>query len=361
MRIAFVDTYYAEFLNSLGRIPFEKTYDEVLADTLARQFGTADFYSREFRKIGWEVIDIIGNYWSLQCRAKGAMRAIENSPYEGYGGRVLFQLEDFKPDVVFVQDLSFFSVDQLQELNKKCVLVAQLSCEMPSAAIVRQFHTIFTSFPHFLPRLKALGVNAVYMPLAFHESVLPWNTISEYGNYLATHERDIDVSFVGGIGWQWKHGLEVLEAVAREIPTFQWWGYGVEQLKADSPLRRCYKGTAWGSQMYQIYQRSKIVINRHGEIAEGYSNNMRMTEVAGCGALLMTEESKNLYDLFPPGSCVCYTSPADLVNRIKFYLPRDIMRSEVANHGQQLVLRRHTYAHRVPKIAEVLTNAMSHA
>ncbi len=341
MRIAFIDRYYTDFLKTitLGN----QSYEEELAKILARQFGTADFYSREFKKLGWWTMDIIANDGDLQSRW-GRRRGHLGPPEE----MVWHQVRDYKPEVLFIQDLSLFSAEELKRLRENHLLVAQCSCALPDSERVRQFHTIFTSFPHYVFKLKALGVNAVYMPLAFHESVLKPEV-----------ERDIDVSFVGGIGWQWKQGLEVLEAVASEIPTFQWWGYGVEHLKAESPLRRCYKGTAWGSEMYAIYQRSKIVINRHGEIAANYANNMRMYEASGCGAILLTEEKQNMLDLFE-GRIITYVSPEDAVASIRKLFANPHAK-DFGRIGQEYTLQHHTYAHRVPKIAEVLTNAMSHA
>ena len=57
--------------------------------------------------------------------------------------------------------------------------------------------------------------------------------------------------------------------------------------------------------MYKVYGRSKIVINRHGEVAQGFANNMRMFEATGMGALLMTGQSPNLSDFFSEKECVC--------------------------------------------------------
>ncbi len=341
-RIIFVDTYYDAFLKTLTL--GNGTYQEELDKVLARQFGTADFYSREFRKLGWEAIDIIANYEQLQ-----GLWASENGDITA---RILQQqITSYYPDVVFIQDSSLLK--QIDFLRWNAIVVAQCSCELPKNVDLSNVDVVFTSFPHYIPKLKALGVNAVYMPLAFHESVLKPPVV-----------RDIDVSFVGGIGWQWKQGLEVLEAVAREIPTFQWYGYGYEQLKPTSPLRPCYMGQAWGDRMYEIYQRSKIVINRHGEIAENYANNMRMYEATGCGAMLITERRDNLGDLFPSGSVGMYDNAGadDLIYKINTALHSDgEWWRDVAAKGQAHTLNNHTYAHRVPKIAEVLTNAMSHA
>lgn len=345
MKIAILDTYYPDALKAmpLGNGSYQEELDKVLGF----QFGTSDFYSREFRKIGWDALDIIANHEPLQRLWK---RENKVNPNTSHIQTALRQIEEYNPDIVFVQDLSFFDVVSLGFLSRKYLLVAQCSCALTETNKVKAFHTIFTSFPHFVPKLKALGVNAVYMPLAFHESVLTEPV-----------KRDIDVSFVGGLGWQWVKGREVLDAVAREIPTFQWWGYGADRLP-DGPLKEKYRGPAWGRDMYSIYKRSKIVINRHGEIAGNYANNMRMYEATGCGAALVTELKDNLLSMFEYGEMCAYDSPSNAVGVIRLMLEHwQGSGVDIAKRGQNRTLAEHTYAHRIPKIAEVLTEALQTA
>ena len=46
---------------------------------------------------------------------------------------------------------------------------------------------------------------------------------------------------------------------------------------------------------------TRIVVNRHIDVAEGYANNMRLYEATGMGALLITDRGRNLGELFEPG------------------------------------------------------------
>jgi hypothetical protein len=93
-----------------------------------------------------------------------------------------------------------------------------------SGSIVR---SVVHEFPHYVEQFANLGVRAVFNPLGFDPIVLQ--------RTLEPKERDIDVSFVGGVGnpSHWKYGMEVLNAVAEAIPTFKWWGYGVETLPGE--------------------------------------------------------------------------------------------------------------------------------
>jgi len=348
MKIAILDSYYPEVIKA---IPFDPScsYESQLAAVLGRQFGTAAFYSNNLRALGHECIDIITNHPGLM-----SMRSLES------------QLSEFQPDVVFLQDLSI-------EFNYKPALVAaQFSCPWAGDRNVQKAQIAFTSFPHYVPRIEALGVKAVYLPLAFEPSILDYEQIDVrdvddvgprfINGSVIERKRDIDISFVGGVGrsLHWQQGTDVLEAVAAAFPErFQWWGYGLDRLSADSPLRRCYKGEAWGRAMFDIYRRSKIVVNRHGEVAEGFANNMRMYEATGCGALLLTD---NQTDLFEEGNeILTYRSTDDAVQKLRQFAdrpPEYSLGRDIAHFGQQRTLRDHTYAQRMKTISEVLTGML---
>lgn len=345
-RIAIVDTNYQSYLDSLPS-PLLGDYETELARHLSRGFGTYDCYSFYLKQEGWETLDIVANYTELQKRW-----AMEHGWTDGSNVLItLQQIEDFRPDCVLMQDLSFFDAATLEFLRRKYLLVGQCSCPMPAAEKVSKFHTLFTSFPHYVERFKALGVQAHYLPLAFDPRML-----SEEST-----QKQFDISFVGGVGKRshWKAGTEMLERVAGEFrESFVWFGYGRENLVTGSPLIRCYGGPCFGREMYRVYGRSKIVIARHGEVAEGYSNNLRMFEATGMGAMLLTERSKNLNDLFGSEECDCYEDGDDLIGSLTLHLEDEILRSYTAKNGQARTLKHHTYAHRMKVVSDVLTAAL---
>lgn len=321
MKILIVDTYYPQFLDSwqFGTKPPEAELEELLHFS----FGTGDFYSRNLRALGWEAEDYIAN----SDRLRGTLRMTD-------------------PDVIFMQDLS---IDPPVSAEGR-ILAGQCSCPMPPESKLRRYDVIFTSFPHYVKRFLEMGIRAVYNPLAFDPIVLE--------RAVCPRERIYDCVFIGGVGApsHWRRGMEVLETVAREIPSFLWWGYGIETLSTNSPLRPKYRGPAWGLDMYKILLQSKICINRHGEVAEGYANNMRMFEATGCGAMLLTEDTPNLDDFFDFDEVKRYTTPENAVRSIRDQLERDwpIPAVNLHKNGQARTLRDHTYARRMQTISETL-------
>jgi hypothetical protein len=354
VKILIVDSYYPDAIKALPFDPRD-TYENNLAAIMHESFGTADFYSRNLRALGWDAIDVIANHQRLQLRWLSEHPRYDRPSMDR--AIVHCQIHANRPDIIFAQDLSFFSIAELRQLGENYALAAQLSCPWPGDDRVRLFHVIFTSFPHYVPRIEALGVKAVYLPLAFDPIVL-----ERVGD--VPKERIHDVVFIGGVGnpSHWKRGMETLEHVAREIPTFKWWGYGVETLPANSALRSKYQGQAFGLDMYRILLQSKICLNRHGEVARGYTNNMRCFEATGCGALLLTENSVNLGELFGEDECLYYESPFDApwdaVRHIKEYLHYDEDRKRIAAAGQKRTLRDHTYAQRMRVVSDVLKSML---
>ena len=211
------------------------------------------------------------------------------------------QIEAWKPDVLYVQDLSFFGREELARIRARGVLLAgQIASAPPPDRELREFDLITTSFPHFVERFRALGIDSEYLRIAFYEPVL--DQLREDGvDPSPRSERPVDVAFVGGLHPEVHgSGVALLERVSREVP-LDVWGYGADRLPAASPLLEHYRGEAWGLDAYRVLAGSRIVVNRHVDAAEGHANNMRLFEATGVGALLITEEADNLGDMFEPG------------------------------------------------------------
>lgn len=329
MRILIADTAYPEFLKTapIG----SGTYEEELRSFLSRQFGTFYAYSRNLASLGHECIDVIVNHESLQ--------QLWSKEHLCFSDIFEAQIKHYDPDVILLQDLSI-AVNKTDR-----ILAAQCSCRPPDK--IPPLDVVFSSLPNLIQHFDGLGIRTLFLPLAFEPSVLdgPQPT------------RDIDISFVGGVGrdLHWRKGTETLELIAEEFgESFHWYGYGLERLPSGSALRACYRGPAWGREMYSIYRRSRIVVNRHGEIADGHANNLRMFEATGCGAMLLTEEAANLKDFFNDSECVHYNSPAQAVELIREFIADDDRRESVAYAGQMRTLRDHTYAERMKPVSETL-------
>jgi spore maturation protein CgeB len=372
LRIAIVDTYYPSFLVAhYAAHPglAARSYDEQLATLMDSCFGTSDAYSRHLAELGHEPVDLVVNCFELQAawareqgRAPLVGRLSSLPTRLGVAAKTLFlheiahaQIDLFEPDVVYFQDLWFFRREELDAMRAEGrLVVGQIASTPPGPELLRGFDLVTTSFPHFVERFRALGIDSEYFRIGFYERVL--DRLRERGvDPLPQAERPHAVSFIGGLNpASHARGVAMLERVTERVP-LEVWGYGADELPRGSRLLERYRGEAWGLQMYDTLSQSRISLNRHIDVAEGHANNMRMFETTGVGALLMTEDAPNLPDLFDPGrEVVGYEGEDDLMEKLEHYLRHDDERLAIAAAGQRRTLAEHTYRRRIPELADLL-------
>lgn len=369
MRIAILDTYYAKFLAAHYAANPQlagTSYAAQHADLLNQVFGTSDFYSRHLRELGCEAQDLIVNCIPLQAswaRENGvdysalALKiphrlfrlpvvgpALARLP--GLVELATAQIQAFRPDVLYCQDLSFFPPEVLGKLRSHVkLIVGQIASPLPPDAFLKAYDLVLTSFPHFVPRLRALGVASEYFRIGFDTRVL---------DLLGSVSKDIDASFVGGISRHHGNAVPLLEYLAGHTP-IQFFGYGAKTLPRSSLIRQRHHGEVWGLNMYRALARSRVTLNRHIGVAENYANNMRLYEATGVGSLLITDRKSNLGELFElDREVVAYSSQEEAVELIHYYLAHPEKAEEIARAGQARTLREHTYSRRMQELVPIL-------
>jgi hypothetical protein len=350
MRVLIVDTYYASFLSAhYSERPslVEEPYEVQWRALMERSFGTSDAYSHFLATLGHEAHEVVVNSRELQAawaREHGIRRRLSVRRRRPI---VLAQAIEFEPDVVYVQDLNVLPPKVLIELRKRSrLLVGQIASEPPSKLQLAPFQLILTSFPHFVSRFRELGIASEYFRIGFDPRVL---------KRLGDVPHLAGAAFVGALGRsQHSRGNGLLEQAARRAP-IDFWGYGAEDWPPSSPIRRRYRGEAWGLDMYRVLAGARIALNRHIDVAGDYANNMRLYEATGVGALLLTDAKSNLGELFEPeAEVVTYASIDELVEKIGHYLADEEARVRIARAGQQRTLGTHTYAERMRELEGIL-------
>lgn len=353
VRVLILDTYYPAFLDShygaRSGLATE-TYEVQWRALMDRFFGTSDSYSHFLRELGHEAHELVINCEPLQrAWAHERKRAALGFPNPRGGSLVLRQARAFEPDVIYVQNLSALSPKILRSLRSHTrLLVGQTATEAPGLAQFEPFDLIVTSFPHYVARLRERGITSEYLRIGFDSRVL--------AEVQGEHPR-FGAVFVGALGHspRWRSN-ELVERAAKKTP-IDFWGYKAGEWAKDSPIRARYRGEAWGLEMYRVLARARIAINRHGDVAERYANNMRLYETTGVGCLLVTDHKENLGELFDVGrEVVAYRSEGELVEAIKHYLACDEERAEIAQAGQERTLREHTYRDRMQDLVEILNS-----
>lgn len=369
MKILIVDTYYPAFLARFyaqqGGLA-AADYLTQLQTLLNACFGTSDFYSRHLNALGCEAQDLVVNCVPLQQ----AWARSNNVPLSQLALKVphrLFrvpmlgkfladlpglmdvavaQVKASKPDVLYCQDLSFFPGEVLRELKQYVrLIVGQIACPLPPVSFLTGYDLILTSFPHFVDRLRALGVGSEYFRIGFDDRVL---------SLLGHVEKDTDFSFVGGISRHHGGAIPLLEYLADQT-NIRVFGYGADSLPSSSPIRQRHGGEVWGLDMYRALARSRITLNRHINVAENNANNMRLYEATGVGAMLLTDRKDNLHELFDIGrEVVAYSSKEEAAELVRHYLDHPEEVAKIAQAGQARTLREHTYTQRMQELVSIL-------
>jgi hypothetical protein len=373
MKIVIVDTYYPAFLarfyaqqNGLAA----NDYSIQLQALMNACFGTSDFYSRHLNSLGCEAHDLVVNCIPLQQAWANANNVPFSQlalkiPYRlfrlpllgkflaglpGLMDVAIAQIKAAKPDVLYCQDLSFFPSEVLNELKQHVrLVVGQIACPLPPESFLKSYDLILTSFPHFVDRLRGLGVKSEYFRIGFDERVL---------SLLGNVNKDIDFSFVGGISRHHGGAIPLLEYLT-ESTTMRVFGYGADSLPLSSSIRQRHGGEVWGLDMYRALARSRITLNRHINVAENNANNMRLFEATGIGTMLLTDRKDNLYQLFDIGNeVVAYSSKEEAAELVRYYLEHPVEAEIIAKAGQARTLREHTYGQRMQELVPILKRHM---
>jgi len=350
-------------------------------DTLLfENVGWGDAYALAFRKQGHEADTLIVNAESLQIRwaeehgmvalvrelgwlhrstrlgkAIHPLKSLVTARRRRLLGDIfLAQVEDYRPDMLLVQ-LQTTLPSSTIVAARACtrVVVAQLASRFPAYTdLFGVYDLIISAFPHYVRLFNECGLRSEYLPQAFQPAFLD-RSRNRYGDVQAAPE--YDAVFVGSISDQHVARLQWLNELAATGRVDIWLSSDGLRRTPDlpEPLRSNHRPPVYGLAMYDVYRRARIALNAHPEIAGPYASIMRMYEVTGAGAMLLTDERQNLGELFEPGrEVVTYASVKDCVDKVQYYLDHEEERAAIARQGQQRTLSEHTYEQRVQQIIE---------
>ncbi len=371
MRILFVDTYYENFQKAFykkNKNLKNSNYKTQLNALLDASFGTSDAYSHYLKKDNILAKDLLVNCINLQKKwaEENNLKYSDfrlNIPHKFFKLPLISrglsnlpelydiaksQIDSFKPDILYCQDLSFFSGNFLKEIKEKSnikLVVGQIACPLPNKSYLKPFDLILTSFPHFVDKLNNQGIKSHYFKIGFDQRIL-----SKIKNF----KRDINFSFVGGISKHHRSAFKTIDYLASN-QNLQVYGYGANKIPFYSSIRKKHFGEKWGLDMYEILSRTKISFNRHIDVSLNNANNMRLFEATGMGSLLLTDKKDNLSKLFEiDKEIVTYTCKEEASEKVQYLIDNPHKASEIALAGQARTLKNHTYEIRMKELLEIL-------
>jgi hypothetical protein len=260
---------------------------------------------------------------------------------------LLHQVEKFKPDVIYIFSGVPIDASILDELRKVAkLLVCQWAAPRISGYPYQRYDLIVSAAIHQVEYFRSIGIESEYLPLAFDDRV----------NKLVNMEQNRSgVVFLGSVLLPvHNQRRKLLEHLAKRVDEFAIYGF-LKNVPDSSPIIDKHRGLLAGLKMYEKYASAKIAIHSHIDMAKNNAGAKRMYEATGMGAMLLTDEKDNIADLFAPGKeIVTYSSPADCVEKIKYYLEHDREREQIARAGMERTLQEYTYVEMMKQLIQIM-------
>jgi spore maturation protein CgeB len=264
----------------------------------------------------------------------------------------LAQAAQFKPQLVFVMAQAPLDIAAVRSLRAAGMVTAFWFVEnyrlfqywRQTAPAYDFFFTIQKE--GFFRELDAVGVTGYrYAPTGC-------DPVAHRPLELSTAERihyGSDISFAGAA---YPNRAAAFEALVDH--DFKLWGLFWESSPLLRPLIQKGGRSFTTEEMLKVFSASSISLNLHSHTGVDCIDpradffNPRLFELAACEAFQLTDERPGLGELFEIGrEIVTFKDPADLRNKIAYYLAHPEQRRAIARHGRERALRDHTYDRRL--------------
>jgi spore maturation protein CgeB len=393
-----ISSMYSGYLQSFyrkypitGKLSYNDHYELLMSDTT--EF--AGSYTRNFRKLGIDAKCIVANDIDLQRKWKS-----ENNLKSEKNSDILFeQVAYFKPEILWIEDLSCLSEDWFRNIRNKIRTLRRIivyHCAPYSKSTLdkmRNVDFVITCTPGLKAGFENEGLRSYLVYHGFDNDLLPRiNSVNDtqvlnlvFSGSLITGgsfhnsrinliesllKEEIDLDLYVTLEKEYKIKAKQfiyllnnfskklkLERFTDRIPFFEHGrspitGYSHELLRSNhQPL--------YGIDMYNLFNKAKIILNIHIGVAGEYAGNMRLFEVTGVGSCLLTDYKRNLKDLFDVDKeVVVYNSQEDCIEKVKWLLENENQRKEIAQLGQKRTLESHTVGDRCKTIIDLINSEL---
>jgi len=400
-----ISSFYKDFLKDYYHSHpgiTSKSYQEQFKHLMAEGYGYADFFPHYLRQNhSMEATEIIHNAGPLQqvwAREHGSQLTGDELLME--------QIAYYQPEVVFIQDSINFDVVFIERIREKVKSVRLLlghCCAPYTEANLKAFgryDLVLTCSEKFSSAFEQHNIHACLFPHAAEATLVtplgsspaPENDIIFIGSLL--YRKDFHHTRIAYVEKILNSGLPLsMFGMIEEDP---WYLLKMKQLSyllvraaGQAGIRvfrgnRVYRKVAqlqeiprrseysalirqnirrdllFGRHMLKEIARHAVGFNLHAEVAGDYAVNVRMFEVTGAGALLVTDQKHNIRDLFEPDSeILTYSSPGECIEKMRWALDHPEEARRIARAGQTRTLKDHTVEKRAALLYEIMQEQYS--
>jgi spore maturation protein CgeB len=385
-----LDSFYQRI--AVTNLDYEDHYNLLLNDTT--EF--AGSYTRNFIKLGVDARCIVSNDKILQDKWK-----LENNIDTDSVSDILFkQIKYYQPEILWIENLTYLDSDWFSKVRnqiKAVKLIVAYHCAPYTRKYLdklRNADFIFTCTPGLLDTMKKEGMKAYMVYHGFDNQLLERldkkqgqpSVVLTFSGSLITGDtfhnarinlierlirENIDIALYMTLEKSTriraKQAIYYLSLLLKKLGLgkitgkYSFFEYGSILVKHYSrKLIKMNQAPQYGMNMYNLFSRSKVVLNIHTGVAGDYAGNMRMFEVTGTGSCLLTDNKKNMKDLFDAGTEVLlYNDTEDCIQKVKWLLEHDKEREKIAKAGQKKTLDVHTVENRCRTIIDIIKKELN--
>ncbi|MGL5871921.1 MAG: CgeB family protein [Xenococcaceae cyanobacterium] len=357
-------------------------------------FGWADFWTRAFGKLGYEVWEPVSNARWMQ-KAWARENNISFREKNWLEDITIAQVKYFQPDLLFVDDYETFTCDLIRYLRQECPSIKLVLgwCGAPyiNNSVFRAYDITLSNIRELVNKLQEQGHKAEYIKHAFEPLILEKINTQQ--------EQTVDFSFLGSIfktsSAHLQRELFIKKLVQKT--NLQIWSdlssssanqikiLGLRQLTydliklvsklpfatsilsgipkihyyvdrkerpsladhVDPEIVSATHPPLYGLSMFQQLHNSKVTFNNHINVSSKSASNMRLYEATGVGTCLLTDWKENLNEIFEPDrEVVTYRCPEECIEKVRWLLEHPQERKAIAQAGQVRTLKDHTFDRR---------------
>lgn len=321
--------------------------------------------SAGFRDLGWAVQEVdqrdFGVRPSGDLLFRVAARVSRRRSAEAYRRKLLEECRALKPDIFLTvkgQDISADLLLRIKEIGAQTVMYypdVDFNHAGVSVDSFREFDLFISTKSFQIGHLeKLLGRDRVaHVPHGYCPSVhRPFNRVMTESSFTT------DILHAGNHSAYKQKWLESATSAVPEA-AFRLVGNRWREHAGHGPLANCdMPGARMGVGYAQAIQTARVNVAVHmGATSSGWQDwvSTRTFEIPACGGFMLHIDNDEVREYFKPGEEIdVFSSPEELADKIRFYLPRPELRTTMVDRALARCCPTYSYNARARQVAELI-------
>jgi spore maturation protein CgeB len=364
----FLKNFYSENLNAV-----DLNYETQLEKIIESGFDETYDFVKHLSKLGFKVIPIISNahllnrQWANEYGDKKQNILIEMIMY--YGPQIIIYDND-AIDIEFLQKIKNYIPCVKLLIATSCTILNKISIDK-----LRYANIVITCSLHIYNQLISQNLNAYLIRHGFpNRFLVPFNNdrlnnIVFVGGFAAgsgMHEgrinfisrllkEDLPIKIYASITPRWKEYVKYkLSLFDKFLGDKKNHTNNISHLIPNN-IRKFSSAALYGKEMYTLYQQNLVVLNMHAGVAGEYAANIRLFEATGSGACLLTDNKKDLHELFEVDKeVIVFNSTEEAIDKLRWLISNPQEAAKIGHAGYIKTSNKHLISNRVMEYNNII-------